>query len=47
MGGPGPNEEYFEFIGEYYVHGLMNGEAFAIQKSSKDGSAKKRMFELR
>lgn len=25
--------DYFEFIGECYVHGLMEGEAFEIQKS--------------
>ena len=41
-------EEFFEFIGECYVHGLMDGEAFTIQQNEKDKKVSaKRIFELR
>ena len=33
-------KEYFQFIGECYVHGLMDGEAFDIQKDEKDTKEK-------
>ncbi|MCJ1451337.1 hypothetical protein MMC28_001673 [Mycoblastus sanguinarius] len=45
---PATSEEYFEFVGECYVHGIMDGEAFALQrKRSLDGKIKKEIFELR
>ena len=34
-------KEYFQFIGECYVHGLMDGEAFDIQKAEKEKKEKK------
>lgn len=44
---PDQPETYYEFIGECYVHGLMDGEAFTIKENEKDKSAAKRIFELR
>ena len=45
---PKTDEEYFTFIGECYVHGIMDGEAFALARSrSKDGQITKKVFELR
>ena len=38
-------KEYFQFIGECYVHGLMDGEAFDIQKDEKDTKEKKEKEE--
>ena len=38
-------KEYFQFIGECYVHGLMDGEAFDIQKDEKDKREKKEKEE--
>ena len=38
-------KEYFQFIGECYVHGLMDGEAFDIQKEEKDKREKKEKDE--
>ena len=45
---PVTDEEYFIFIGECYVHGLMDGEAFALARSRSDhGQITKKVFELR
>lgn len=45
---PVTHEEYFTFIGECYVHGIMDGEAFALARSrSSDGLIDKKVFELR
>ena len=48
------DDMYYEFIGECYVHDLMDGEAFAIQKKEQDGNRdgthedpKHRTFEIR
>ena len=38
-------KEYFQFIGECYVHGLMDGEAFDIQKDEKEKREKKEKEE--
>ena len=44
---------YYEFIGECYVHDLMDGEAFTIQKKSlreplgKHEDPMRRRFEIR
>ena len=38
-------KEYFQFIGECYVHGLMDGEAFDIQKDEKEKKEKKEKEE--
>ena len=38
-------KQYFQFIGECYVHGLMDGEAFDIQKDEKDKREKKEKEE--
>ena len=38
-------KEYFQFIGECYVHGLMDGEAFDIQEDEKDTKEKKEKEE--
>ena len=38
-------KQYFQFIGECYVHGLMDGEAFDIQKDEKDTKEKKEKEE--
>jgi hypothetical protein len=40
-------DDYYKFIGECYVHGLMDGEAFEIQKAEKNLQTSKRIFELR
>ena len=39
------NKEYFQFMGECYVHGLMDGEAFDIQKDEKERREKKEKEE--
>ncbi|CAF9918515.1 hypothetical protein IMSHALPRED_004328 [Imshaugia aleurites] len=45
---PVTEEEYFTFIGECYVHGIMDGEAFALARSRSDnGLITKKVFELR
>ena len=45
---PKTDEEYFLFIGECYVHGIMDGEAFALARSrSSTGEIEKKIFELR
>ena len=45
---PVTDEEYFTFIGECYVHGIMDGEAFALARSRSDnGQITKKVFELR
>lgn len=45
---PVTDEEYFTFIGECYVHGLMDGEAFALATSRSDnGMIANKVFELR
>lgn len=45
---PVTDEEYFIFIGECYVHGIMDGEAFALARSRSDnGQITKKVFELR
>ena len=42
------DEEYFTFIGECYVHGIMDGEAFTLASSRSDnGQITKKVFELR
>ncbi len=42
------DEEYFTFIGECYVHGIMEGEAFALARSRNDnGQITEKVFELR
>lgn len=42
------DEEYFIFIGECYVHGIMDGEAFALARSRNDNEQiTKKVFELR
>ncbi len=38
-------QEFFQFIGECYVHGLMDGEAFDIQKDEKEKREKKEKEE--
>ena len=38
-------KEYFQFIGECYVHGLMHGGAFDIQKDEKDKRERKEKEE--
>ena len=45
---PVTDEEFFTFIGECYVHGIMDGEAFALARSrSGNGQITKKVFELR
>ena len=45
---PVNDEEFFTFIGECYVHGIMDGEAFALARSrSGNGQIMKKVFELR
>ena len=45
---PVTDEEYFTFIGECYVHGIMDGEAFVLARSrSENGQITKKVFELR
>lgn len=45
---PVTDEEYFTFIGECYVHGIMDSEAFALARSrSENGQITKKVFELR
>ncbi|CAD6591406.1 MAG: hypothetical protein ASARMPRED_005377 [Alectoria sarmentosa] len=45
---PVTDEEYFTFIGECYVHGVMDGEAFNLARSrSENGQIIKKVFELR
>ena len=45
---PKTDEEYFIFIGECYVHGIMDGEAFGLARSRSDnGQITKKVFELR
>lgn len=45
---PVNDEEYFTFIGECYVHGIMDGEAFALARSRVDnGQIIKKVFEFR
>lgn len=42
------DEEYFTFVGECYVHGIMDGEAFVLARSrSNNGQITKKVFELR
>lgn len=38
-----PTNVYYEFIGECYVHGMMDGEAFGVQKANR---LKYQMFDL-
>ena len=38
-----PTNVHYEFIGECYVHGMMDGEAFRVQKAN---SLKYQMFDL-
>lgn len=41
-------ETYYTFIGECYVHGIMDGEAFdMVRTRSPDGLIDKKIFELR
>ena len=41
-------EEYFQFIGECYVHGIMDGEAFELARSRNPGrEIDKKVFEIR
>ena len=45
---PVTDEEYFTFIGECYVHGIMDGESFDLARSRSDnGLINKKVFELR
>ena len=45
---PVTDEEYFTFIGECYVHGIMDGESFDLARSRSDnGLITKKVFELR
>ena len=45
---PSSNKEYYIFIGECYVHGIMDGEAFELARSrSDDGEIERKDFELR
>ena len=44
---PVTDEEYFTFIGECYVHGIMDGEAFALARSRGDNEITRKVFELR
>lgn len=45
---PVTNKEYFTFIGECYVHGIMNGESFELARSRSDnGLITNKVFELR
>ena len=45
---PVTNEEYFAFIGECYVHGIMDGEAFELARSRNDNKPiTTQRFELR
>lgn len=45
---PLTDEEYFTFVGECYVHGIMDGEAFVLARSrSGNGQITKKVFELR
>lgn len=45
---PVTDEEYFTFIGECYVHGIMDGESFDLARSrSHNGQITKKVFELR
>jgi hypothetical protein len=41
---PRPNPKYYRLFGECYVHGMMNGEAIAIQNAKE---IKPQVFELR
>lgn len=44
----GMGDEYFEFVGECYVHGIMEGEAFALARSrSETNILLARVFEIR
>lgn len=48
MKDPITNEEYFHFMGECYVHGLMDGEAFEMAMAeNEDRNIEKQVFELR
>ena len=45
---PVTDEEYFTFIGECYVHGIMDSEAFALARSRSDNAQiTRKVFELR
>ena len=45
---PKTDEEYFTFIGECYVHGIMDGEALPLAISRSDNKQiTKKVFELR
>ena len=45
---PASNEEYYIFIGECYVHGIMDGEALKLARSrSEKGEIERKDFELR
>ena len=45
---PVTDEEYFTFIGECYVHGIMDSEAFALARSRSDNAQiNRKVFELR
>ena len=45
---PASNKEYYIFIGECYVHGIMDGEAFELARSrSDDREIERKDFELR
>ncbi|KAF2763213.1 hypothetical protein EJ05DRAFT_472122 [Pseudovirgaria hyperparasitica] len=47
---PEADEEYYEFIGECYIHGMMNGEALKLQSKrfeAGDTSMENVTFELR
>ena len=44
----GTGEEYFQLIGECYIHGIMEGEALELaRRRSGDDTIPKREFELR
>ena len=44
---PVTDEKDFIFIGECYVHGIMDGEAFALARSRSDSGQITKVFEFR
>lgn len=44
---PPPTEKWFKFIGECYVHDMMNGEVFRHRRKFYDKKLNVRSFELR
>ena len=44
---PVTDEKYFIFTGECYVHGIMDGEAFALARFRSDSGQITKVFELR